>query len=346
MSARRRPVSNPPNPWSTTRHEWIGPPPEARVEVYEDDARSILARNESPDLPFRWSLNPYRGCFHACAYCYARTTHERLDLGAGTDFDTRLFVKREAPALLQKAFDKRSWRGERVHFSGNTDCYQPLEASYRLTRGCLEVCLEYRNPVSIITKGALIERDVALLAELHQAAGVSVLVSLPLLETRLSRALEPHASDPDRRLQAIRALADAGIPTGVFVAPIIPGLNDREIPEILSRAREAGASFASWTLLRLPGSVEPVFVERLRRALPSVADKVLNKLTEARGGRIDENRFGKRMSGQGPHWQATRTLFQITKRRLGYGESPPEPDPSPFRRPNRDPQLTLFGEDT
>src|SRR5277367_2709842 len=224
------------------------------MTLIDDKSRSILASNDSPDVGFRWSVNPYRGCSHACAYCYARPSHEYLDLGAGTDFDTKIVVKREAAALLREAFDKPSWRGELVMFSGVTDCYQAAEAELGLTRQCLEVCLEYRNPCAIITKSALIERDAELLAELAREAGCHVSVSLTWVDPELARAIEPWAPSPERRLRVIERLAAAGVSVGVMCAPVMPGLNDDQMVRVLERARAAGATTAGWTLLRLPGA--------------------------------------------------------------------------------------------
>jgi DNA repair photolyase len=337
-----RTVSNPPNPWHKTTVDWIGEPPKVELEVREDATRSILSRNESPDIPFRWSVNPYRGCFHGCAYCYARPSHQHLDLGAGTDFERILVVKPRAPELLREAFLKRSWRGELVVFSGNTDCYQPLEASYELTRRCLEVCLEFRNPVSIITKSALVERDAELLATLAQQAHCTVAVSIPFFDAARARAIEPYVPSPQRRLRAVETLARAGVPVGVSVSPVIPGLNDQDIPQVLRAAREAGATYAWTILVRLPGAVREVFSERLRAALPMVADKVHHQIEQCRGGAATDARFGERMRGTGERWRIISDLFESTRRRLGYEEPPPVPDPSPFRRPGEAEQLSLL----
>jgi DNA repair photolyase len=344
MTLRR--VANPPNPWLTDQHEWLDdiPPPKARLEIFEDDSRSILSRNESPDIPFRWSINPYRGCFHACAYCYARTSHEYLGLGAGTDFDLKITIKRRAPELLKEAFQKKSWKGELINFSGITDCYQPVEAVYKLTRACLEVCRDYRNPVSLITKGALIERDLDLLKELHKIADCDVAVSLCFIDDQKARKMEPGAPSPSRRLKTIRALSKAGLSVGVLMAPLIPGLNDMEIPALLNAVKEAGAQWASFALLRLQGSVEAVFTERLQEHFPNHAKKVMNLLAESRGGQIGGRGPGQRMSGQGKRYETIKKLFQITARRLDLGHSPAKPRRSTFRRPGaaKGRQLTLF----
>src|SRR3954470_4151738 len=247
-------IANPPNPWATTEVEYLEGAPEVKLEVFEDRTRQILAKNNSPDVGFTFSVNPYRGCFHACAYCYARPSHEYLSLGAGTDFDRKIMVKLRAAELLRAAFAKKSWRKETVAFSGVTDCYQPLEASYRLTRGCLEVCVEVGNPVGIITKAPLVERDIDVLQELARRCGpgsVHVTVSVPFWDAEKARAIEPYVATPQRRLRIISTLAARGISVGVNVAPIIPGLNDQDIPKILMAAREAGAQRAGFVLLRL-----------------------------------------------------------------------------------------------
>lgn len=338
---RPRPIQNPPNPWLSADVEWLEPTP-ARLEVYEDATREILSRNDSPDIPFTWSLNPYRGCGHACAYCYARPTHEYLGFGAGTDFETRIAVKPRAAELLRAAFDRPSWRGEVVAFSGVTDCYQPLEASWRLTRACLEVCLEYRNPVSIVTKAPLVERDLDVLSRLAREASASVTLSIPFFDEAHARALEPGAATPRRRIETLRRLAAAGIPCGVLLAPVVPGLGDEDIPRVLEAARSAGASRAGWLLLKLPGSTKQVFEERLRAALPERAERVLHRIRETRGGALDDRRFGLRMRGEGPYAQAIDDLFRAAARRLGFDDARRGDDgPSPFRRPPRG-QLALL----
>ena len=339
-----RAVSNPPNPFHSGHLEWEGPPPEVDLRIYEDHSRTILSKNTSPDIPFTWSLNPYRGCMHACAYCYARPTHEYLDFGAGTDFDRKIVVKRDAAALLRAAFEKPSWTGELVVFSGNTDCYQPIEATYAITRACLAVCLEYRNPVSLITKSALVERDVDLLAALAQEAVCQVTLSVPFFDAGNARLVEPFAPTPARRFKAMRRLSEAGVPVAVNVAPIIPGLNDEDIPAVLEAAAEAGSRRAGHILVRLPASVNEVFEERIRSAFPLRAEKILHRIEELRGGRRNDARFGGRMKGQGPYWEAVEALFQTTCRRLGLQAegSLPGTEGSTFRRPREVQQLRLF----
>ena len=339
-----RPISNPPNPWLSTEVEYLEdePPPGARLEVYEDHTREILSANDSPDVGFSWSVNPYRGCFHACAYCYARPTHEYLGLGAGTDFDRRITVKPDAPRLLREAFERKSWKGELIVFSGVTDCYQPLEASYRLTRACLEVCAEYRNPVGIITKAPLIERDLDVLEDLHRRGSVSVTVSIPIWDREHAHALEPFVATPQRRMKTIERLAAAGLDVGVNIAPVIPGLSDADIPQILEAAHQSGARRAGFVFLRLPGSVAQVFEERVRATLPLRADRILNRVRDARGGKLYDARFGIRGLGQGSYAEAAQALFESTARRLQMNPSCLGPSSDTFHRPGRGRQLPLL----
>lgn len=331
------PISNPPNPWASTFVEYLEGAPEMKLDVYEDRSRTILSRNDSPDVGFTYSVNPYRGCFHACAYCYARPGHEYLSFGAGTDFDRKIVVKVNAPALLRQALRKKSWRRETVVFSGVTDCYQPLEASYRLTRGCLEVCAQQRQPVALITKAPLIERDIDLLQMLGQVASVHVTVSVPLWDPEKARAVEPYVATPQRRMRIVRAMADAGIPVSVNVAPVIPGLGDEEIPRILTAAREAGATGAGYVLLRLPGPVAQVFEERMRAAMPLRVERILHRIRETRGGQLYDSRFGVRGRGEGEYAAMIHNLFTSTATRLGLRvgclnadeDDHPVPDDSP-----------------
>ncbi|MCB9882697.1 MAG: radical SAM protein [Planctomycetes bacterium] len=334
-------ASNPPNPWSTEHVHWLGEPPDATLEVYEETARSILSHNDSPDLPFRWSVNPYRGCQHACAYCYARPTHEYLGYGAGTDFDTKIVAKTNAPELLRRAFLKRTWKRELVAFSGVTDPYQPIEANYQLTRRCLDWACQFENPISIVTKSALVRRDVDLLRRLSRTAEVSVFLSIPALDRGVARAVEPGAASPGARLETIRRLADEGIPCGVAIAPMIPGLTDSELPEILERAYDAGARQAFMLLLRLVDAVRLVFEERLRCVLPLRAGKILNAWEACRAAQgSSRNAFGERFVGKGARYEAIERLFELTCRRLGFtGET----TPSGKKQERR--QLTLFDDD-
>jgi DNA repair photolyase len=343
--ARSLPVANPWSRFVTTATEYDeGEAPEASYEVTEDRSRTIVSGNDSPDVGFRWSVNPYRGCLHACAYCYARPTHEYLSLGAGTDFERKIVVKPEAPTLLRETFDKRSWTGELVVFSGITDCYQPLEARMRLTRACLEVCAEYRNPVGIITKSPVIERDIDLLVELARVASVRVSVSVPFWDPDVSRAMEPMVTTPLRRLKIVAALARAGVPVGVSISPIVPGLNDEHVGHVIERAADAGATHVFFVLLRLPGAVKEVFETRLRAALPLRAEKVLRRLREAYGGKLYDSAYGARGRGGGPYADTFRQLFERTARKHGLNadERTHYVAPSTFRRPSRNGQ-TSFG---
>ena len=337
-----KPVSNPPNPFHSAHRDLLEPAPHVTTQVFEEDARTILSRNESPDLPFRWSVNPYRGCFHACAYCYARPTHEYWGFGAGTDFESKLISKPHAAELLRAAFLKPSWTGELVLFSGNTDCYQPLEATYGLTRACLAVCAEFRNPVTIITKSALVQRDLDLLQALHEHAWIQVYFSIPFADNDTARKVETQTPSITKRFEAMAALSNAGIPTTVFIAPIIPGLNEQDIPAILHRAREAGAGDAAYSLLRLNQNVEPVFLERMTKAFPDRIKKIVNRLQEVRGGRLSEQQFFKRHHGQGPTWTSIEQLFNLAYRKEGFPTLPDRPIPQSFTRPEAGQQSLPF----
>ena len=498
----RRPVSNPLvrfRDLAVSYDEGEGPPP-AKVTLLEDQSRSILSQNDSPDVGFRWSANPYRGCLHACAYCvgpetpvlladgrtrridellhgdeiigtrcdedgvrryvrtrvldrwatyklahrivladgrdltasadhrflsergwryvgegewprpalngddvllgantntiatgvrceasggfrvqsitpvgmrslvdittgtgdfiangvvshncYARPTHEYLDMGAGTDFDTKIVVKRNAPELLREAFDKKSWKGELVMFSGVTDCYQAIERDLLITRQCLEVCLEYCNPVSVISKSALVERDIDLFLELAKHARFNIHVSLAFTENEMSRSIEPWAASPDRRFKVIERLAKAGVPVGVMCAPIMPGINDSQMVGVLERAAGAGATTAGWVLLRLPGAVKQVFEERVRQVMPLAADKVLHRIRGTRGGeKLYDSAFHTRGRGQGAYADTIGMMFDTTIKRLGLNRRDEEAEraddaPTTFQRPApRTGQLSLF----
>jgi DNA repair photolyase len=338
---RGRGVSwNPANRFERLRVErdlWTDPDdPVPKTILLEDATRSILAFNDSPDVGFDAGINPYRGCEHACAYCYARPTHEYLGYSAGLDFETRILVKRKAPELLRAALSSRSWQPRTIALSGSTDCYQPAERRLGLTRRCLEVLAEFRNPVAVITKSYLVSRDVDVLQELAGVGATAVVLSVTTLQADLQRLLEPRASTPARRLGAIRVLADAGVPVGVNVAPVIPGLTDHEIPAILEAAAAAGASFADMIVLRLPYGVKAIFEGWLRQHVPDRADKVLNRVRELRGGALNDARFGVRGRGEGPWADHLRSVFRVHRDRLGLDRSP-ELSTASFRRPpNRD----------
>jgi DNA repair photolyase len=309
----------------------------------EEQCKSALSENKSPDIGFRWSVNPYRGCFHACAYCYARPTHPYLGFGAGTDFDRKIVVKVNVVDRLRERLQKRSWRRELIAFSGNTDCYQPLESHYRLTRGCLEVCAAYATPVTVITKGKLVRRDIDVLQSIAERARCQVSVSIPFASDDDAKKIEPFASPPSKRFETLRLLSEAGLDTSVAVAPIIPGLNDDQVPDILKRAADAGAKSAFKVMLRLPMEVAPVFESRLEDTFPLRRSKVMNAVREARGGRAYDARFRSRMVGQGARWDATEQLFARQCERLGLryleGEAPAPSEPPVETEPT--PQLLL-----
>lgn len=342
MGLRR--VDNPTNPFLTSECVWLEEPPIARTVVYEEEAKSILSTNDSPDLPFRWSLNPYRGCQHACAYCYARPTHEYLDFGAGTDFETRIVVKVNAPALLERAFAKKSWQFEEIAFSGVTDCYQPQEAVYRLTRRCLELCARYRNPVGIVTKSFLVVRDCDVLAELARDQCATVYMSIAFADERVARAVDEGAPSLARRWEAVTRLREAGVPVSVMIAPVIPGLNDRDIPEILRQAAEAGAHGAGITALRLPGNVKSIFLDRLRARLPDHADRVEARIRDIRSGALNETAFGARMRGEGVYWDAIKRMFDVTAEKYGLRHSSRVDDAAKAKPRRRVETLPLFPE--
>lgn len=315
--------------------------PDRRPTVFlKDGSKSIISRNQSPDVPFDVSLNPYRGCEHGCAYCYARPTHEYLGFSAGLDFETRIMVKTEAPQLLRRELEKPSWTPQVLAMSGVTDPYQPVERKLRITRGCLEVLAETRHPVGMITKNPLIARDVDLLGELARWNAASAALSVTTLDPHLSAIMEPRAGHPRRRLDAVSKLRDAGVPVGVMVAPIVPGLNDHELPAIVEAAAEAGAEFVGYIMLRLPGAVEPIFDDWLAEHFPDRREKILNRLRSMRGGKLTDGRFGDRMRGQGAFAGQVRSMFQLARRRHGLEDRREPLSVAAFRRPKE--QLSLF----
>jgi len=289
--------------------------PAVRTQFFHDTSRSILSKNDSPDLDFTYSINPYRGCEHGCIYCYARPSHEYLGFSAGLDFETKIMVKMDAPGLLENSLRKKGWVPQMVAVSGNTDCYQPVEKRLGLTRKCLEVFLKYGNPVGLITKNALVTRDIDVLQEMAKMNLVHVLLSITTLDPNLARVMEPRTSSPANRLNAIQQLANSNIPVGVNVAPIIPGLTDEEIPPILKAAADHGALSAGYILLRLPGAVEPLFMDWLQRELPQRAGRVINRIRQTRQGNLSDARFGSRMKGEGEIAGTIESLFKISARR-------------------------------
>lgn len=345
---RQLPVSNPKNPFLSAHVEYDEElVPDAGYAILEDRTKTILSKNTSPDIGFTYSVNPYRGCLHACAYCYARPGHEYLGMGAGTDFDRKIVVKRDAPRLLREAFAKRSWKRERVVFSGVTDCYQAIEKELRLTRGCLEACVDYNTPASIVSKSALLERDIDVFQQLQERVGFHVSVSIPFFDAEVARALEPYAPAPARRLHVIERLAKAGLHVGVNVAPLVPGLSETEYGRVLEAARDAGAVTAGTVLLRLPGSVAPVFEERVRAAMPLRAEKILRRLRESHGGQLYRSDFGHRQRGAGNYAAMLFDLFERRVRELGmsthHDMSPRMPPDEVVRALPVGGQLGLFG---
>ena len=288
-----------------------------RTIYYRDDSRSLITTNTSPDLGFEASLNPYRGCEHGCAYCYARPYHEYLGFSAGLDFETRLMVKEHAPDLLEWELASSRWIPKHLACSGVTDCYQPVERILEITRRCLEVLARFRNPVGIVTKNALVTRDLDHLSELARFQAATVAISITSLDPELAGKLEPRASRPEARLRALRELNEAGIPAGISLAPVIPGLNDHEIPAILEAAADHGARFAGYTVLRLPYGVKDIFAGWLDRHIPQSRDKVLGRVREMRGGgdRLNDSNFGTRFTGEGAVAEEIRTLFRVAARR-------------------------------
>jgi DNA repair photolyase len=336
-------VQNPVNPWLPTSVEYIGEPPLAETEVFEEEAtRTIINKVESPDVAgfMPWTVNVYRGCQHACTYCFSRPTHEYLGFGAGTDFERKIVVKVRAPELLRKELMRPSWKGETIAFSFTSDPYIPLEAGYRLTRACLEVCLEFRQPVSVVTKSALVRRDVDVLSALAREADAEVWFTIPFKDNESSRPFEPHAPNPESRWKAMAELAAAGERVGVGIAPVIMSYNDSHIPEILRRSKEAGATRAFMTMLRLPGSVKDYFVERLRDDMPTKADRILGRIREARGGKLNSSEYGARMRGESEQWKVVEQVFEVNCKRLDLNEGRRSQRPDTFRRPT--PQGSLF----
>jgi len=311
-----------------------------RTQFLRESARSIISRNDSPDISFSASLNPYRGCEHGCPYCYARPYHEYLGFSSGLDFETRIVVKENAAELLRGELGSPRWKPEVLAMSSITDCYQPVENRLGITRQCLQVLAEFRNPVGIITKNHLVTRDTDLLAGMAAEGLCSAHITLTSLEPELSRRLEPRASLPAHRLDAIAKLAQAGIPTGVLIAPVIPGLNDHEIPAILKAARQAGAVRASYAIIRLPHAVKEIFMSWLEEHVPGSAGKILERIRDLRGGALHSSKFGERMVGGGFWSDQIQALFSRCRDREEYAKGHFDYNASAFRRPST-PQLSL-----
>lgn len=314
-----------------------------KTQFYKDASRSIVTENDSPDIGFRFSMNFYRGCEHGCAYCYARPTHEYLGLSAGLDFETKIIVKEQAPDLLRKKLMSKSWKPEIIMMSGNTDCYQPAERKFQITRKALEVLNEFGNPVGIITKNNLITRDLDILQDMAKRNLVSATISITSLNVELARTLEPRTSSPAGRLEAVKALASAGVPVNVNIAPAIPGLNDHEIPAILKAASEAGARSASLVAVRLPHSVKDIFSDWLATHRPEAQTKILNHIRGMRGGELYKSEWGDRMSGTGVYAENMQRIFKIFSEKYGLNRDYPELSTNHFKRPKN--QLSLFDDE-
>ena len=313
--------------------------PRRPTQYFRDGTKSIITRNNSPDVGFETSLNPYRGCEHGCIYCYARSTHEYLGFSAGLDFESKIMVKTNAPELLRAELESPRWHPQTLVLSGVTDPYQPIERKLRITRRCLEVLAQFRNPVAIITKNRLVTRDVDILSELAACNAVAVNISVTSLDANLQRVLEPRTSSPQARLDAIRQLRSAGIPTGVMVAPIIPGLTDHEVPKILDACAKAGAQFAGYTIIRLPWAVAPLFEHWLEEHFPDRKEKVLGRIRDMRGSRLNNSQWHTRMTGEGIFAEQIASLFRVSCRHAGIGERPTLSTAS-FQRTKE--QLKLF----
>ncbi len=314
--------------------------PSTQTVYLRDPARTIIATNDSPDVGFDASINPYRGCEHGCIYCYARPSHEYLGFSAGLDFETRILVKEDAPALLRAELSAKKWQPKVLAISGVTDAYQPIERKLKLTRGCIEVLAEFRNPVAVITKNHLVTRDVDLYVELAKVRAAQVSVSITTLDANLQRTMEPRTSSPELRLEAIATLAAAGVPVNVMVAPVIPGLTEHELPAILKAAREAGADKAGFVVLRLPWAVAPLFEQWLGDHFPDRKEKVLNRIRDLRGGKLYDAEWGARGRGKGIFAEQIQALFDVTCRRLGLNERDYDLSTSAFRKVT--PQGSLF----
>jgi DNA repair photolyase len=308
--------------------------PLLRTQFIKDSSRSIVTENSSPDVGFRFSINPYRGCEHGCAYCYARPTHEYLGYSAGLDFESKILIKNNASELLREKLMSRSWQPETIAISGVTDCYQPIERKLKLTRSCLEALAEFRNPAGIITKNALVTRDLDVLQELNKYEAVVVYLSVTTLDEQLCADLEPRTSRPQARLKAVETLSKAGIPVGVNIAPVIPGLTDHEMPNILKAAADAGAVSAGYTPLRLPLSVSPLFVEWLQVHRPEKKEKVLSHIRSIRGGELNSSQFGSRMRGQGVYAEQLGKMFKLYTKKFGLNQKPIELSTSHFKKPS------------
>lgn len=310
-------------------------PNEHVTEFFHEYPKKIVNKPESPDMPMMYSVNPYQGCEHGCIYCYARNAHEYWGFSAGIDFETKIMVKPHAPALLQQTFEHPNWKPDVLMLSGNTDCYQPAERKYRLTRQMLEICLKYKNPVGIITKNALILRDIDILSEMAAQQLASVHISLTTLNEDLRRVLEPRTVTGKQRLKVIEKLTAAGVPVGVMTAPIIPGLNSHEIPTLIEEAANHGALGAGYTIVRLNGAIAPIFTDWLQKNFPDRAQKVLKLIKQCHAGKLNDSRFGLRMRGDGNVAESIAQMHAIAKKKFMDGRKFPTLDTTSFHRPGQ-----------
>jgi len=317
--------------------------PLPRTQFLRDKTQTIIAYNDSPDVGFEASVNPYRGCEHGCIYCYARPFHEYLGFSSGLDFETKIMVKEDAPTLLREELNSSKWQPKVIALSGVTDCYQPVERKLKITRACLQVLVEFHNPVAIITKNNLVTRDADILSEMASRHGAVVFLSITTLDTEIRKVMEPRTSPPAARLAAVRTLSEAGIPVGVLMAPVVPGLTDHEVPNLIAAAAEAGAKFAGYVTLRLPHAVAPMFEQWLSLHFPDRKEKVLNRIRSLREGKLNQSEFGTRMRGEGIFADQIENLFDVACRKAGIAGRAPPLSTSSFRR-NPAGQLSLFGE--
>jgi DNA repair photolyase len=323
--------------------ELLAPEHRLPTTFLPDNAATLIRENDSPDIGFRYSINPYRGCEHGCAYCYARPGHETLGMNAGIDFETKVLVKYEAVDLFRRELNNKRWHCEPIMVSGVTDCYQPVERKLKLTRGLVEVALEAHQPLCMITKNSLIVRDLDLLSQLAERKLISVALSVTTLDAELARTLEPRTATPAARLRAIRELSAAGVPVRAMLAPVIPGLTDSEIPAILAAIKEAGAIGAGFVMLRLPFAVAPIFINWLREHRPLAAERVEGLIREMRGGQLYHSAYGTRMRGSGPYAEGVAQTFKMFSHKLGLDAPFDELDASQFRPPQMNSgQLRLF----
>ena len=311
------------------------------TEYIVDDSKTLVNKVTSPDVGMMYSANPYQGCEHGCIYCYARNSHEYWGYSAGVDFESRIVVKKNAPALLRKFFENKNWEPATISLSGNTDCYQPIERKMKITRALLEICLEYRNPVGILTKNALVLRDLDIIQELAKLNLVRVFTSITSLDEKLRQVMEPRTASYRSRLKVLETMSKAGVPTGIMNAPLIPGLNDMHMHDVLKAASEAGAQWAGYTVVRLNGAIGDIFKDWLYKAFPDRADKVWHQICECHGGNVNDSRWGNRIVGDGKFAELIKDQFKLYCKKYRLNETDMELNTSAFRR-LKNKQMSLF----